>query len=161
MYLNKVEKYISISRKLGINSNYSMSPSWIWSDKITNKRVARVGYYIIISYPTRANGIIVLVNSQTGFCRRFLFPQFYNFRSHAPRLQPSPDYYITKSWWTESDSYANDNLSSTCGERKPSSNYLTGQIQGKQTILEVFKCEESVNLAHYFPYDVKTPTMGS
>ena len=38
---------------------------------------------------------------------------------------------------------------------KPSSNYLTGQIQGKQTILEVFKCEESVNLAHYFPYDVK------
>ena len=22
-------------------------------------------------------------------------------------------------------------------------------------ILEVFKCEESVNLAHYFPYDVK------
>ena len=25
------------------------------------------------SYPTRANGIIVLVNSQTGFCRRFLF----------------------------------------------------------------------------------------
>ena len=24
-----------------------------------------------------------------------------------------------------------------------------------QTILEVFKCEESVNLAHYFPYDVK------
>ena len=38
--------------------------------------------------------------------------------------------------------------------RKPSSNYLTGQI-GKQTILEVFKCEESVNLAHYFPYDVK------
>ena len=32
---------------------------------------------IITSYPTRANEIIVLVNSQTGFCRRFLFPQFY------------------------------------------------------------------------------------
>ena len=28
----------------GINNNYSMSPSWIWSDKITNERVARVGY---------------------------------------------------------------------------------------------------------------------
>ena len=28
--------------------------------------------------------------------------------------------------------------------RKPSSHYLTGEIQGKQTILEVFKCEESV-----------------
>ena len=39
--------------------------------------------------------------------------------------------------------------------RQPSSNYLTGQIQGKQTILEVFKCEESINLAHYFPYNVK------
>ena len=39
--------------------------------------------------------------------------------------------------------------------RKPSSNYLTGQIQGKQTILEVSKYEESVNLVHYFPYDVK------
>ena len=52
-----------------------MSPSWILSDKITNERVARVGYNH--TYPTRANGIIVLVNSQTGFCRRFLFPQFY------------------------------------------------------------------------------------
>ena len=28
-------------------------------------------------------------------------------------------------------------------------------MQGKQTILEIFKCEESVNLAHCFPYDVK------
>ena len=36
--------------------------------------------------------------------------------------------------------------------RKPSSNYLTGQIQGKKTILEVFQV---LNLAHYFPYDVK------
>ena len=31
----------------------------------------------ITSYPTRAHGIIVLVNSQTGFFRRLLFPQFY------------------------------------------------------------------------------------
>jgi len=49
---------------------------------------------IIASYPTTANGIIVLVNSQTGFCRRFLFPQFY-------------------------------------------------------------KAEKFLNLAHYFPYDIK------
>ena len=27
-----------------INNNYSISPRWIWSDKITNERVARVGY---------------------------------------------------------------------------------------------------------------------
>ena len=33
--------------------------------------------FLITSYPTRANRIIVLVNSQTGFCRRFLFPPFY------------------------------------------------------------------------------------
>ena len=26
-----------------------MSPSWIWSDKITNERVARVGYNYFIS----------------------------------------------------------------------------------------------------------------
>ena len=33
---------------------------------------------MITSYPTRSNGIIVLVNSQIGFfCRRFLFQQFY------------------------------------------------------------------------------------
>ena len=36
---------------------------------------------IITSYPTRANGIIVLVNSQTGFCHQFLFPQFYKGES--------------------------------------------------------------------------------
>ena len=36
---------------------------------------------IIVKYPTRANGIIVLVNSQTGFCRRFLFPQFYKAKN--------------------------------------------------------------------------------
>ena len=32
-----------------INNNYSMSPNWIWSDKITNERVARVGYNHFIS----------------------------------------------------------------------------------------------------------------
>ena len=32
-----------------INNNYSMSPSWIWSDKITNERVARVAYNHFIS----------------------------------------------------------------------------------------------------------------
>jgi len=45
--------------------------------------------YHITSYPTRANGIIVLVNSRTGFCRRFLFPQlqsgkFLNLARYFP-----------------------------------------------------------------------------
>ena len=31
------------------NNNYSMSPRWIWSDRITNERVARVGYNHFIS----------------------------------------------------------------------------------------------------------------
>ena len=31
--------------------------------------------------------------------------------------------------------------------------------KGKQTILEVFKYEESVHLAHYFPYDAKLPLL--
>jgi len=31
-----------------LNNNYSMSPSWIWSDKITNKHVARVGYNTLV-----------------------------------------------------------------------------------------------------------------
>ena len=30
-------------------NNYSMSPSWIWSDKITNERIALVGYNHFIS----------------------------------------------------------------------------------------------------------------
>ena len=33
---------------------------------------------------------------------------------------------------------------------KPSPNYLTGDIQGKQTILEVSKCEESVQSVERF-----------
>ena len=36
-------------RRAGIYNNYSMSPSWIWSDKITKERVARVGYNHFIS----------------------------------------------------------------------------------------------------------------
>ena len=64
-----------------------------------------------------------------------------NFRSHAPRLPPSPDHYISKpEWrWQLRKRQSVVNLL-----RKPSSNYLTGQIEGNQTILEVFKCEESV-----------------
>ena len=59
----------------GIYNNYSKSPSWIRSDKITNERVARVGYNHFISNKGKWNNCFS--NSQTGFCRRFLFPQFY------------------------------------------------------------------------------------
>ena len=38
-----------VQTRVRINNNYSMSPSWIWSDKITNERVARVGCNHFIS----------------------------------------------------------------------------------------------------------------
>ena len=36
-------------KRVFIYNNYSMNPSWIWSDKITNECVARVGYNHFIS----------------------------------------------------------------------------------------------------------------
>ena len=45
--------------------------------------------------------------------------------------------------------------------QKQSSNYLTGEIQGKQTILEVFKCKESVQSLERFSLRRKTLTIGS
>ena len=72
-----------------IYNNYSMSPSWIWSDKITNSRYALVGYNRFISNKGVWN------NCFSKFSNRVLPPVFIS------------------------------------------------------TILQ------SVNLAHYFPYDVK------
>ena len=56
------------SFSVGIYNNYSMSPSWIWNDKITNERVARVGYNHFISNKGEWNNFF-----STGVCRRFLF----------------------------------------------------------------------------------------
>ena len=53
-----------------INNNYSMSPSWIWSDKITNERVARVGYNHFISNKGKWN------NCFSKFSNRVLPPIF-------------------------------------------------------------------------------------
>ena len=132
-----------------------MSPSWIWGDKITSERVARVGYNHFISNKGEWNNCFSKFSSR--FCGRFLFPQFYKASGKSIQLPvtraPTPaaiTWLLHSKKLNESDSHANDNLSSTCGE-----NQFSRQIQGKQTILQVFKCEESVNLAHYFPYDVK------
>ena len=75
-----------------IYNNYSMSPSWIWSDKMTNECVARVGYNHFISNRGEWNNC---------------FSKFAN--------QILPLIFIS-------------------------------------TILQSGKC---LNLAHYFPYDVK------
>ena len=42
--LPKGQKRNVIQYDIFTYNNYSMSPSWIWSDKMTNERVARVGY---------------------------------------------------------------------------------------------------------------------
>jgi len=90
----------------------NIQPSWPHTWSITH------------TYPTRANGITVLVNSQTGFCRRFLFPQFY--KASGKRIQlpvtraptPAITWSLHNKKLNESGSYANDNLSSTCGENQ-------------------------------------------
>ena len=51
-----------------IYNYYSMSPSWIWSDKITNERVARVGYNHFISNKGKWN------NCFSEFSNRVLPP---------------------------------------------------------------------------------------
>ena len=53
-----------------IYNNYSMRPSWIWSDKITNERVARVGYNDFISNKGKWN------NCFSKFSNRVLPPIF-------------------------------------------------------------------------------------
>ena len=55
----------------GIYNNYSMSLSWIWSDKITNERVARVGYNHFISNKGKWN------NYFSKFSNRVLSPIFF------------------------------------------------------------------------------------
>ena len=54
----------------GLYNNCSMSPSWIWSDKITNERVARVGYNHFISNKGEWN------NCFSKFSNRVLPPIF-------------------------------------------------------------------------------------
>jgi len=53
-----------------INNNYSMSPIWLWSNKITNERVARVGHNHFISNKGEWN------NCFSKFSNRVLPPIF-------------------------------------------------------------------------------------
>ena len=75
-----------------IHNNYSMSSRWIWNDKITNERIARVGYNHFISNKGEWN------NCFSKFSNRVLPPIF---------------------------------------------------------ISTILQSEKILNLAHYFPYDVK------
>ena len=141
-----------------IYNNYSMSPSWIWSDKITNERVALVGCNHFISNKGEWN------NCLSKFSNRVLPPIFISTilqsvrKEHTTSGHTRPDsrHHLIITWQKAAWKWQLRKWQSVVNLwQKPSSNYLTGQIQGKQTILEVFKCEESLNLAYYFLYDVK------
>ena len=62
--------YYTFHKSSRIYNNYSMSLSWIWSDKITNERVARVGYNHFISNKGEWN------NCFSKFSNRVLPPNF-------------------------------------------------------------------------------------
>ena len=72
--LPRVHSIIKSSYDLNIiarlYNNYSISPSWIWSDKITNERVAWVGYDHFISNKGEWN------NCFSKFSNRVLPPIF-------------------------------------------------------------------------------------
>ena len=120
------DKYLSIFsakwRLLCLYNNYSMSPSWIWIDKITNERVARVGYYHFISNKGEWN------NCFSKFSNQVLPPIFIYtilqsvwMKQQLPvTLAPTPaiPWLLHNKKLNESDSYANDNLSSTCGKNQ-------------------------------------------
>jgi len=68
-----------------------MSPSWIWSDKITNERVARVGYNHFISNKGEWN------NRFSKFLNRVLPPIFISTilqsvrKEHTTSAHTRPD----------------------------------------------------------------------
>ena len=99
-----------------------MSPSWIWSDKITNERVARVGYNHFISNKGEWN------NCFSKFSNRVSPPIFIStiYKASGKSIQlpvtraptPAITWVLHNKKLNESDSYTNDNLSSTCGENQ-------------------------------------------
>ena len=68
-------------------NNYSMSPSWIWSDKITNERVARVGYNHFISNKGKWN------NCFGKFSNRVLPPIFISTILQSVRKENLAHYF--------------------------------------------------------------------
>ena len=66
----RAEKTLLLACPWELYNNYSMSPRWIWSDKITNERVARVGYNHFISNKGEWN------NCFSKFSNRVLPPIF-------------------------------------------------------------------------------------
>ena len=70
-----------------LHNNYSMSSSWIWSDKITNERVARVGYNHFISNEGEWN------NCFSKFSNRVLPPIFISTILQSVRRENLAHYF--------------------------------------------------------------------
>ena len=81
-----LELHYTMSRFL-INNNYSMSPSWIWSDKITNSRYALVGYNHFISNKGKWN------NCFCKFSNRVLPPIFISTILQSVRKENLAHYF--------------------------------------------------------------------
>ena len=71
----------------GLCNDYSMSPSWIWSDKITNERVPRVGYNHFISNKGEWN------NCFSKFSNRVLPPIFISTILQTVRKENLAHYF--------------------------------------------------------------------
>ena len=65
-----------------------MSPSWIWSDKITNERVAWVDYNHFISNKGEWN-----INSFSKFSDRVLLPIFFSTILQGIKFLNLADYF--------------------------------------------------------------------
>ena len=70
-----------------IYNNYSMNQSWIWSDKITIERVARVGYNHFISNKGKWN------NCFSKFSNRILPPIFISTILQSVRKEKLTHYF--------------------------------------------------------------------
>ena len=73
--------------KLALYNNYSMSPSWMWSDKITNELVVRVGYNHFISIKGKWN------NCFSKFSNRVLPPIFISTILQSVRKENLAHYF--------------------------------------------------------------------
>ena len=70
LLLSNYGVFLYIRTAVRIFNNYSMSPRWMRDGKWPKRRVAP-SWLLTISYPTRANGITVLVNSQPSVLLNF------------------------------------------------------------------------------------------
>ena len=112
--------FVILTSSMHLSSNYNQSSCQNNSTcHITIIPWARVGYNHFISNKGELNNCFSKFSNR--FCRRFLFSQFYKASGKSIQLRaptPAITWLLHNQKLNESDSYANDNLSSTCGENQ-------------------------------------------